>query len=288
MALGGGSFSQTREFIRIRYMGFTRRPVDRLLEHFRAMMAREGEKVIEVYTLGVYGASRQGVLTSVPSPVLAEGVLESLVNDIETFLDRQAWYDQRGVPYRRGFLLSGPAGTGKTSVVRHLAKHFQMPIYCSASASDAFTSVPPRSILLLEDIDCFLAKRPTDEDGDEIPGAKLPPVDVTNAMRNVGQMLNALDGITPLSGVIVIMTTNHPDRLDHALVRPGRMDRHVQLGLATAEQAERHVRRFFPALPAGELAPFGGSCSSAQRQEWCVESTAWPEVVDKARAAVRH
>ena len=91
-----------------------------------------------------------------------------LVTDVEKFLNGSRWYYDRGIPYRRGYLLHGPPGSGKTSFVLALAGHLDFNI-CVLSLSDSgmtddrlnhlLTQAPPRSIILLEDIDAAFNHR---------------------------------------------------------------------------------------------------------------------------------
>jgi chaperone BCS1 len=59
-------------------------------------------------------------------------------------------------------------------------------------------------------------------------------------------LLNAIDGVAAGEGRLLFATTNHPERLDPALIRPGRIDRRVEIGHADREQLARIFRRFFP------------------------------------------
>lgn len=64
----------------------------------------------------------------VESVVLDEGVAERVLKDLEHFVEHADWYVNRGIPYRRGYLLYGPPGTGKTSFIMALAGYFSLNI----------------------------------------------------------------------------------------------------------------------------------------------------------------
>lgn len=180
--------------------------------------------------------------------VLPDGQMERLINDLDTFLASEEKYDSLGVPYHRGYLLHGPAGTGKTSVARAIATHFAMDIYyLTLSDLDKDTkllqmvsAVTSGSMLLLEDIDVLHATRDREQDsesGDEAGRVSL------------SGLLNALDGVASPHGIIVFMTTNHVDRLDPALIRPGRVDLSEHIGYVTMTQLEGLFNMTFGYVP---------------------------------------
>lgn len=175
------------------------------------------------------------------SVFLREGLLENLIADVRQFLERKSWYADRGIPYRRGYLLYGPPGTGKSSTVLAVASTLKMEIavlsLASSSLSDEelselLSEFPVNSIVLIEDIDCVFVQR---------QGAD----DKTNRLTFSG-LLNALDGICAGEGRILFATTNHLERLDPALIRPGRIDRRVHIGPASRNQLSRIYRNFYP------------------------------------------
>jgi mitochondrial chaperone BCS1 len=164
-----------------------------------------------------------------------------LLADMKEFLASHDWYQAIGVPYRRGYLLHGPPGNGKTSVVRALAGELNMSIYLLMLSdrdmndnriNDLLAKVPVKSILLLEDIDCAFTKRKQASSKD-------------NGLTFSG-LLNALDGVASSEGRIIVMTTNHIEKLDPALIRPGRADVKLAFENATADQARQLFERFFP------------------------------------------
>jgi chaperone BCS1 len=174
------------------------------------------------------------------SIVLADGMLEDLLEDMRSFLQSESWYAARGIPHRRGYLLYGPPGTGKTTVVAAVAGELRLSVAVLSLSSAVMNdeslrslvdALPPAAVLLIEDIDCaFAAKR---EGG---------PTGVT-----MSGLLNALDGVSTRDGRALFLTTNHPERLDPALVRPGRVDRSFHLGHATPDQARRLFAWFYTA-----------------------------------------
>ncbi|KAI9716057.1 MAG: hypothetical protein M1828_000468 [Chrysothrix sp. TS-e1954] len=178
------------------------------------------------------------------SVALAEGVKERIVQDIDGFLQAREWYLDRGIPYRRGYLLWGPPGTGKSSFIQALAGHLDFNIAMLHLSERGLTddrlmhllsNVPPRSIVLLEDADAAFGNRRSQRDADGYQGANV----------TYSGLLNALDGVASAEERIVFLTTNHVERLDEALVRPGRVDLTVKLGDATLFQAEQLWDRFF-------------------------------------------
>ena len=180
------------------------------------------------------------------SVILDKGVAEIIANDVKEFLHSKAWYADRGIPYRRGYLLHGPPGCGKSSFVMALAGlmnyHIAMLNLCDPSLTDErlqylLAHAPPRSLLLLEDIDGAVSS------GVDIPGQ---PVQAYSGRLTFSGLLNALDGVAASDERIIFMTTNRVDILPPALVRPGRVDLKIYVGLATESQLERMYLRFFP------------------------------------------
>ncbi|PNS20811.1 Mitochondrial chaperone BCS1 [Sphaceloma murrayae] len=185
------------------------------------------------------------------SVVLAEGVSERILGDVREFLDARTWYLDRGIPYRRGYMLYGPPGTGKTSFVQALAGELDFNIAMLSLSQRGLhddllnrllLNVPPRTIVLLEDADAaFANRRQREEDG------------YSGGSVTFSGLLNALDGVASAEERIVFMTTNHIERMDEALVRPGRIDMMVHLGNASEWQIEQMWDRFYASMDDGGI-----------------------------------
>ncbi len=176
----------------------------------------------------------------IESVVLKAGQMEMLLADMERFLVARKWYLERGIPYRRGYLLYGPPGSGKSSAVVALASKLRMNIatitLSGSSMGDddlrsLMASTPNGAVILIEDIDCVFTDRKASAGDSKVTFSGL---------------LNAIDGVAAGEGRMLFMTTNHLDKLDPALIRPGRADIHAEIGLPDREQMVRLYLRFFP------------------------------------------
>ncbi|XP_035903977.1 mitochondrial chaperone BCS1 [Anopheles stephensi] len=185
------------------------------------------------------------------SVVLDEGVSERILRDCREFIKNPQWYSDRGIPYRRGYLLHGPPGCGKSSFITALAGEIEFGI-CLLNLSERgltddrlnhlMNVAPQQSIILLEDIDAaFVSRQDTLQQKAAFEGL--------NRVTFSG-LLNCLDGVASTEARIVFMTTNYLDRLDPALIRPGRVDVKEYVGHCTRHQMEHMFRRFYTGTDA--------------------------------------
>ena len=160
---------------------------------------------------------------------------ELLLSDIESFISNRDFYTQRGIPYRRSYLLYGPPGTGKSSLISAISKKLYRDIYSmNMKAFDTesdFISmlheIRPNSILLIEDIDSNFKGRET-----------LTKIDFST-------FLNEMSGVSCRQDILVFITTNHRDELDAALVRSGRIDLAIEIGYAELNEVDAYFKYFF-------------------------------------------
>lgn len=201
------------------------------------------------------------------SVLLKPGEKEHLLEDLERFRNSRLRYGRLGVPYHRGYLLYGPPGTGKTSLVSAIAARFGMSIYLinltelnDRTLKRAMNSVAENSAILFEDIDCMKAgnRRQEPNDPPQVNSIKGASMEAGSAQAGVSLsgLLNVLDGFHAPENVIFVMTTNHVNALDPALLRPGRIDYKLYLGEAARSQNAELYRRFFPEATETEARQF--------------------------------
>lgn len=169
--------------------------------------------------------------------ILNEVKKTALLKDIDDFLESRAWYSAQGIPHRKGYLFYGPPGTGKSSLSLLIAGKYDLDIYIlnvsivdDDSLDELFNGLPARCLVLLEDID---AVNGTQSRWPRLDDRRSSSNENPEGKVSLSTLLNAIDGIGSQEGRLLIMTTNHPDRLDDALIRPGRVDVKLKLGLTT-------------------------------------------------------
>jgi chaperone BCS1 len=129
-------------------------------------------------------------------------------------------------------LLTGIPGSGKTSIIKAICNEIGYSLsmlslqkeFDNNSLLHAFGNLEKNSVLLLEDIDCIFEHRKASSD--------TPFLSFSN-------LLNILDGVLYKHGIIIFITTNHPEKLDHALMRMGRIDMIVQLNYPKEQEIKK-------------------------------------------------
>nr|CAD7410221.1 unnamed protein product [Timema poppensis] len=220
-----------------------------ILEEARQMALKRHEGKTIMYT-AMGSEWRQFGHPRKPRPlqsvVLDAGISERVLADVREFIGNPGWYIDRGIPYRRGYLLHGPPGCGKSSYITALAGELQFGI-CVLNLSERgltddrlnhlLSVAPQNSIVLLEDVDAAFSSR---EDSTQAKAA----YEGLNRVTFSG-LLNCLDGVASTEARILFMTTNYLDRLDPALIRPGRVDLKEYVGHCSHCQLQQMFLRFY-------------------------------------------
>ncbi|KAF7342731.1 p-loop containing nucleoside triphosphate hydrolase protein [Mycena sanguinolenta] len=242
-----------------------------LIETAKRLYMRKGISTVTVHLTDNRGEWAKTITKSrraLSTLILPTGIRETIVADARQFLESEEWYSQAGIPHRRGYLLYGEPGTGKSTTIHVLAGELGLEIYFISLASPGvddyslaklISDTPSRCILLIEDIDCaFPSRDEEDEDEEEVPlldkdgkaigGRSTPP---RSAVTLAG-LLNVLDSVSSEEGRLTFATTNHIENLDSALIRAGRMDVKIQYKFADSVQIEEVFKRFYPLNALGD------------------------------------
>jgi hypothetical protein len=196
----------------------------------------------------VGGSNRRIVGCQWDDIVLDYKVRSMLKDDFESFFERQTWFRENKLPFRRGYLLHGPPGNGKSTAIRAMMTSRGLTAYTmrlfDSQVDDgdldrlfemAVKNRP--SMVLLEDLD-----------------RAFPKTGESKSRISLQQLLNNLDGVGTGEGVIVVATANEPTILDPAILRrPGRFDRVVHFPNPCSDLRQQYLQRLNPGLPARQL-----------------------------------
>lgn len=228
---------------------------------------------------------------------LPENALE-VVERVRRWVNSEQWYKEKRIPWRMGLLFHGIPGTGKSSVARAIGQHFDLPINVfdlSTFGNEDFSMEWNRvlantpCVMLIEDIDAVFNGR-VNRLGDGEGGLTFDC------------FLNCLSGVKEANGILLIITTNHPEVLDEALgkpdpdrdemsTRPGRIDYILELGPLDQACRLRIAERILADCP-GEIpwiVDAGDGDTGAQFQNRCEQialESYWNPADDKSKMAI--
>lgn len=215
---------------------------------------------------------------SMETVFIDEKLKKDIMDTLDAFVCNREWYDDNFIPYHYGILLHGPAGTGKSTLIRAIITEYykkyskqgysiESPSYLS-SPSDLLgineegyygPAWAPR-IIIIEDIDATILKKrmPEEEEkpSEDNPNGYMSPIQYGNRPRmyyesiSLSEVLNKMDGVANVENVIYIFTTNHIENLDPALTRPGRIDKIVEISMPRREDYDAfmfyHFKKHIP------------------------------------------
>lgn len=252
----------TKEILTMKILARDHKIVNQLLLDAKVAWKTAKEEFVSIYSSNTKNEWR--LITSRPkrplsSIVLDVGVKEKILDDAKDFLDNKRWYAERGIPFRRGYLLYGAPGSGKTSIIHSLAGELGLDVYIiSLSRSglddnalqDLIADLPEKCIALMEDVDAAfhhsITRNPESPEKKLLAEGKATgPSSNDTSKISLSGLLNALDGVGAQEGRLLFATTNRYEALDAALRRPGRMDVHVEFKLASKHQAAELFKRFY-------------------------------------------
>ncbi|KAJ0445384.1 putative AAA+ ATPase domain, ATPase, AAA-type, core, AAA-type ATPase domain-containing protein [Helianthus annuus] len=252
---GRGGFSPERKYIELK---FDKKHRETIISSYLPLILQRSEqlqnkkKIVKLHNLQSYGGGpghKESVNLDHPSTfdtlAMDPGMKKAIIDDLNLFLKRKEFYKRVGKAWKRGYLLYGPPGTGKSSLIAAIANYLKFDIFDlqlsnvggDSSLKKLMLRTSNRSILVIEDIDCSIQL--PDRKGTVL--SKLPEVKSgRDPMFSLSGLLNFIDGLWSCCGDerIIIFTTNHKERLDPALLRPGRMDVHIHMSYLTVDGFE--------------------------------------------------
>ena len=179
---------------------------------------------------------------------LESKIKEEIINDLTKFSQGKDYYAKIGKAWKRGYLLYGPPGTGKSTMIAAMANFLMYDIYDlelttvkdNTELKRLLIETTSKSIIVIEDIDCSLdltgqRMKKKEKEKDEEPKDPVSKMkkgeEESNSKVTLSGLLNFIDGLWSASGGerLIIFTTNYVEKLDPALIRRGRMDKHIEL-----------------------------------------------------------
>ncbi|KAL3720436.1 hypothetical protein ACJRO7_005282 [Eucalyptus globulus] len=213
-----------------------------------AKSIKQGKKTLKLYTSGSNGPGAWSPV-NLDHPATFQTLAmdlelkKKIVDDLDRFVRRKEYYRRVGKAWKRGYLLYGPPGTGKSSLVAAMANYLNFDIYdlelsglwSNADLRRLLVATMNQSILVVEDIDCTIQLQ---DRKSETQAANMNLMSTGHKRRDrvtLSGFLNFIDGLWSSCSDerIIVFTTNHIEKLDPALLRPGRMDLHIPMSYCT-------------------------------------------------------
>lgn len=201
---------------------------------------------------------------------------------VEDPLLRPELYKKVGIEPPKGVLLVGPPGTGKTLMAKAIANATNATFIRLVGSELVQKYIGEGARLVRELFDLAKEKAPSIIFIDELDSVGGKRLDVSTSgdrevQRTLMQLLSELDGFTPMSNVKIIGATNRPDILDDALLRPGRFDRIITIGLPDAAGREEIFKIHLANMNTEKISPkkladMTDGCSGAEIRAMCTEA----------------
>lgn len=261
-----GQSSKFKQSITITFPFFSNKKLEKLMTDFINKVEESHVDRVFLFNLMDYNLERIGSFPkrTEDSIFLKRELLEHIKSKLDFFVENREWYENHGIPYKYALILHGPPGTGKTSIAKFIASYLDRKLIISTPekinrlssavdninrnySSNAWESdemaplleKPNRFVCLMEDIDTFSATNSRNDGSADQSNLKQ-----ASSLTDLSSILNSIDGLNAPDDMIFIATTNHLDKLDSALIRPGRFDDVIEIGSLENEEIHAMIESF--------------------------------------------
>jgi len=247
---------EDKMIVRLTKIGRDKKLFDNLIEKIKKIDSiNDPEKTkVYYYTPEIWQEAAINPKRNIDTIIIEKDKINNITNCIDSFIKNEKFYLERGIPYQLGILLYGPPGTGKTSLIKAIASKYDKSLSIISTKDlsylqNSLTSMKKNSILVIEDIDSSLSVL-SREKNNKVKAVGENEKEEENALKDLfkgslSDILNSLDGIISCHGRILIMTTNHIEKIDQAILRPGRVDLKIELGYINDETFKQFIKIFF-------------------------------------------
>lgn len=253
--------------------GRTTTPFEELVEDFRIKPCK---KSIRLFSPDTHGWSYQGRLRldADETLIIDPQVEKDLFGSIDYFVNNEEWYRKRGIAYKHTIILHGPPGTGKTSLMKRVARKYKRDLHILNLAThgrdlvNLVGKLSPGDILCIEDFDDVksLHRRKTEKKLELVDAEeKKPEALLMDSEIPLSTFLNVLQGIVELDDIIIMLSTNHLELIDPAVYRESRVNKLIEVLPLKDPEVKRFIDTMYenptynrnvvyPDVPASTLA----------------------------------
>lgn len=247
-----------KERITLMTFGVSLKPLERLVDAFGMKPNDDYLRVLVPGQRESWIVAGNVPIKNHPALIVNPNIQKDIFDRVAEFIDTEEWYRTRGLPYKMTIMLMGPPGTGKTSIAREIAIRHKLRFHDlnlstmdNTSFKRAIQSMKP-GVLLIDDFEenpAFGTRVVESNEVSEFSSrASRTGVSLTT-------LLSVLDGAIPLDNVIILLATNHPEKLDSAIYRPGRVDYNVVVREMEEAQVREFIQRMYGEPYTGKVMP---------------------------------
>ena len=238
---------------------------------------------------GFRGCLTNYKLRSFDNVFIKKEIKDQLITALENFKSKRQWFADNMIPYHFGIMIYGSPGSGKSVLAQAIVKHmhadlhvlsgdciFELPTVMGRDIPFSTASPDSYRVILVDDIDCGFGKKKKTRwnVGDDTD------VEADDRENGLASLLNCLDGMHAPTNCIYIFTTNHIEKLDQALIRPGRIDLKIELNDICDETFTMFCERHFNRTPNIKIR---NGITFAELQCKLIEGYSYEDIIEYAK-----